>query len=257
MESLEAIERSTTVERKNDRDNRIDSFLELYEKIKALNSKQEKNFEPHQRSSLVIDNWHDKKNSSLVSTDGFINSSRKDDRELKVIERPIVIAYKDNKKDFDERKDYSQEMQKMIDVVKIRSSIERQENNNRKDDIIETIQKKKIDIIDGDKERKIERQQGYSILTNSSITLHKELDIGKDIVKERNMKEKKGDSLVNKERTNNSPSNNDSSKKSNSFKEEIDERLKSIERTMDYTWDNSLVELAKKIEILNSPIEIK
>ena len=259
MESLEAIERSTTVERKNDRDNRIDSFLELYEKIKALNSEQERNFEPHQRSSLVTNNWHDRKNSSLVSTDGFINSSRKDDRELKVIERPKVIAYKDNKKDFDERNDYSQEMQKMIDVVKIRSSIERQENNNRKDDIIETIQKKKIDIIDGDKERKIERQQGYSILTNSSITLHKELDIGKDIVKERNMimKEKEDDSLVNNERTNNSLRNNDSSKKSNSFKEEIDERLKSIEKTMDNTRDNSLVELAKKIEILNSPIEIK
>ena len=37
LESLEAIERTTTVERKNNRDNRIDSFLELYEKIKALN----------------------------------------------------------------------------------------------------------------------------------------------------------------------------------------------------------------------------
>ena len=44
-------------------------------------------------------------------------------------------------------------MQKMIDIVKIRSSIERQENNNRKDDIIETIQKKKIDVIDEDKEK--------------------------------------------------------------------------------------------------------
>ena len=106
--------------------------------------------------------------------------------------------------------------------------------------------------------KRIEREQGNSTLTNSGDgTLCKELDIGKDIVKERNMKEKKGDSLVNKERTNNSPSNNDSSKKSNSFKQEIDERLKSIERTVDYTWDNSLVELAKKIEILNSPIEIK
>ena len=81
-ESLEAIERSTTVERKNDRDNRIDSFLDLYEKIKALNSDQERNFEPHQRSSLVTDNWHDKKNSSLVSTDRFINiTCRKDDEK--------------------------------------------------------------------------------------------------------------------------------------------------------------------------------
>ena len=41
----------------------------------------------------------------------------------------------------------------MIDVVKIRSSIKRQENNNRKDDIMETILKKKIDIIDEDKEK--------------------------------------------------------------------------------------------------------
>ena len=53
--------------------------------------------------------------------------------------------------------------------MKVRSSIERQENNNRKDDIIETIQKNpsaiiqkkkrniideyKVDIINGDKEK--------------------------------------------------------------------------------------------------------
>ena len=69
----------------------------------------------------------------------------------------------------------------------------------------------------------------------------------------RKEKEKGNDDLikvVNKERR-------DNSKKNNSFKEEINERLKSIEKTMDYTRDNSLVELAKKIEILNSPIEIK
>ena len=72
------------------------------------------------------------------------------------------MQYKeDNKKDFDERKDYSQEVQEMIDVVKVKSSIERQEYNNRKEDIIETIeknpsaiiQKKKLEIIDGDEEK--------------------------------------------------------------------------------------------------------
>ena len=72
------------------------------------------------------------------------------------------MQYKeDNKKDSDERKDYSQEVQEMIDVVKVRSSIERQEYNNRKEDIIETIeknpsaiiQKKKLEIIDGDEEK--------------------------------------------------------------------------------------------------------
>ena len=64
-------------------------------------------------------------------------------------------------------------------------------------------------------------------------------------------------SIKEEERLVNKDEKDDSSKKSNSFKEKIDERLKSIERTMDYTQDNSLVELAKKIEILNSPIEIK
>ena len=79
LEFLEAFQRSTTIERKNDRDNRMDSFLDLHEKIKALNSEQERNFEPHQRSSLVTDNWHDRKNSSLVSTDKFINITCKKD----------------------------------------------------------------------------------------------------------------------------------------------------------------------------------
>ena len=101
---------------------------------------------------------------------------------------------------------------------------------------------------------KIERQQSNSTLANSKETLRKELDIEKerDIMK----KEKErynNDSLgkvVNKEEKDNS------SKKSNSLKEEIDERLKSIERTMIYTQNDSLAELAKRIKILNSPLDI-
>ena len=60
--------------------------------------------------------------------------------------------------------------------------------------------------------KRIEREQGNSTLTNSGDgTLCKELDIGKDIVKERNMirKENDNDSL---EKSNNSPRNDDSSK---------------------------------------------
>ena len=126
------------------------------------------------------------------------------------------------------------------------------------------IQKKKLNAIDGDKERRIERRQGNSTLTNSKETLHRELEIEKDIMK-KNKERYNNDSLekvVNKENDSlekvvNKEEKNDSSKKSNSIKEEIDERLKSIEGTMDYTRENSLVELAKKIEILNSPIEKK
>ena len=64
LESLENIDRFaiyTKVEKKSD------SFLDLYERLKALNSplKNEREFEPHHRSPLtktMIDNWH--KNNS-------------------------------------------------------------------------------------------------------------------------------------------------------------------------------------------------
>ena len=70
----------------------------------------------------IIDNWHNERNNVIENWN--INSSRKDDRELKATKRPITIAYKDNKKDFDERKDYNHVVQKMIEVEKVRSSIE-------------------------------------------------------------------------------------------------------------------------------------
>ena len=56
--------------------------------------------------------------------------------------------------------------------------------------------------------------------------------------------------LVNKGWINNSPKKNDN------LKEKFDERLKSIERSIIYTQNNSLAELTKKIEILNSPLDI-
>ena len=69
--------------------------------------------------------------------------------------------------------------------------------------------------------------------------------------------------MIRKENENDSLAKNDSLKKvvnkeekDNSLKEEIDERLKSIERSMTYTQDNGLAKLAKKIEILNSPLDI-
>ena len=55
-------------------------------------------------------------------------------------------------------------------------------------------------------------------------------------------KEKENDSLVNLVNI----EENDNSKKSNSLKEEIDRRLKSIERSMAYAQDNGLLELTKK-----------
>ena len=64
----------------------------------------------------------------------------------------------------------------MIEVKKERNSIE-------------IIQKKKLDIIDEDKDKGIERQQGNRTLTNSKETLRKILDIEKDRKRKRHDKE--------------------------------------------------------------------
>ena len=98
-------------------------FWTSQKKFKVLNLERE--FEPHHRSPLIkimTDNQHNKRNSVIENQ--YINSSRKYDRELKAIEKPIIIACKDNKKDFDKRKDYSYVVQKMIEVEKVRNSIE-------------------------------------------------------------------------------------------------------------------------------------
>ena len=84
-------------------------------------------------------NWH-------------INSSRKDDRELKTIPTEkkqnssieIMQCKEDKKKDFDERKDYIHVVKKMIEVEK--------ETIQKNPSAI--IQKKKLDIIDEDKKKK-------------------------------------------------------------------------------------------------------
>ena len=88
----------TRVERKSD------SFLDLFERLKALNSplEKEREFGLHHRSPLtkiMTDNWHNERNSAIKYW--HINNSRKDNRELKATEMPIAITYKDNKKYFE------------------------------------------------------------------------------------------------------------------------------------------------------------
>ena len=103
-------------------------------------------------------------------------------------------------------------------IMQERKDIERQKSN--KDSLIETSD-----------ERSMERQVNRILkLTNLKETLRKKLE------KERRMirKEKEDDSLVNKGWKNNS------FKKSDSLKVKIDERLKSIERSMIYTQYDSL-----------------
>ena len=199
----------------------------------------------------MTDNWHNEKNSVIENQ--HINSSRKGDRKLKATERPIAITYEDNKKDY-EKDNKNHELKDLF--------MENKDNSH-----VEIVQDK-LDIIDGDKEKgmirkgivkEIERQNDNTLKLANIETLCKKLHIKRDIEKERHMSRKEiekerynNDSLekvVNKEEKDNS------SKKTNSLKEENDERLKSIERSMTYTQDNGLAELAK-IEILNLPLDI-
>ena len=71
--------------------------MDLLEKMKALNSERE--FEPHRRSPLtktMTNNRHNERSS--VIENWHINSSRKNDRELKATKGPIAITYKTTRK---------------------------------------------------------------------------------------------------------------------------------------------------------------
>ncbi|XP_065617015.1 uncharacterized protein LOC136062170 [Quercus suber] len=122
LESLKNDERSTIftkVERKND------SFLDLYEKMKVLNSPLEngKEFEPHYRSSSksVIDNRYNRQKDNSTRTD--ISISMIDNS--KATDKAISIIYKDKEKD-ELKKETSQ-----IEIMHEESK--RQKTNNMKD----------------------------------------------------------------------------------------------------------------------------
>ena len=110
LESLEIIERPTIctkVERKND------SFLDLLDRMKALNSKRE--FEPHHRSPLaktMIDNW----NNRQKMTD--IKNSKKDNLIETSDERNDVKTLKTTLTESKEGGHIMQQKSGMIEVEK-------------------------------------------------------------------------------------------------------------------------------------------
>ena len=127
MESLENMDRSaiyTKVEKKND------SFLDLYERMKALNSplKKEIDFEPHQRSSFtktMTDNW-------------CINNSLKE-----IVDKNLQMLKATNRR-VDEEADPIKERvtrieDKIKDLTKERSTIE----NDRLKEMVEKQNNKK------------------------------------------------------------------------------------------------------------------
>ena len=126
LESLEADERSVIVERKND------SFLDLYERLKALNSplKNESEFEPHYRASstkTMIDSCYinnnlkeeiDKNLQTLKAIDIRV------DRKTNPIEESIT-RIEDKRKDLIKEKSTIESVRNIINEDKERDKIDR------------------------------------------------------------------------------------------------------------------------------------
>ena len=94
---MEATERSIIVEREKD------SFLDLYERLKALNSplKNEREFEPHHRSSstkTMTDCWYINTNSKEEIDKTLKATDRRVDEETGPI-KEIVTCIEDKRKD--------------------------------------------------------------------------------------------------------------------------------------------------------------
>ena len=175
----------------------------------------------------MIDNWRNRQKNNLVSIDMSINmtdikNSKEDSYSVQKKLGMIEVEKKSS----------------LIEIMQKEDDIERQKNNNKKDDLImerttcienkgknpnaiEIIQKKNLDIIEEDKEKgmirkgivkkmleKIERQNDIKI-----EAIRKKLDIKRDIERERRMSILV--ELVNKGWTNNSPKKNDSLKEKN------------------------------------------
>ena len=249
--------------------------------MKALNLERE--FEPQHRSPLtktMIDNQHNERNSVIEYW--HINNSRKNDREPKA----IAIIYKDNMKDLETLKSTDKKFEEKNDIGRqkrnkdslIETSDERSNSTLKLANLKEKLSKN-LDIEEEiEKERdKKEKYKGDSLVNKgwktsnnsskevvekqnnkeeaSSIQIIcKKLEIERDIKKEKELTKEEIDKeklklreIVNKGWENN---NNDN------LKEKIYERIKSIERSIIYIQNDSLAELTKKLEILNTPLDI-
>ena len=232
LESLEADERSVIVERKND------SFLDLYERLKALNSplKNESEFEPHYRAS----------STKTMIDSCYINNNLKEeiDKNLQTLK---AIDIRVDRKTNPIEESITRIEDKRKDLIKEKSTIESVRNIINKDKERDKIKKGMVkEILD-----KLERPN-----SEKKEVIHRKLDIKDEIEKvnkgrknKNNLKEKVNSNSVVKVKV-------EKDKKYESLKEKIDERLKLIERSIAKTQNNSLTKLTKKMEILNTPLEI-
>ena len=157
LESFENIDRFAKVEKEND------SFLDLYERIKALNSplKKEIDFEPHHRSSFtetMTDNWYinSAKNLQMLKT-----TDRTPDTEIspikekatRVKDRSTIESVRDIINEDKERG----KIRKGI-VKEMIENIERQnikENNSLKESLCQKLKDERTNTIVQDKTKEI------------------------------------------------------------------------------------------------------
>ena len=158
-----------------------------------------------------------------------------EDNEKRIIKKDIVRDFeRQNANTLKETLRKELNIERDIDQSKAKEMIERQNSEKlcRKLDTKEDVGK----VI-----RKDMLKPKENITLEES--LWRKLEVEEEIEQER----LKPREIVNKERKNN---NNDS------LKEKINERLKSIERSIIYTQNDSLAKLTKKMEILNIPLDI-
>ena len=185
-----------------------------------------------------------------------------EDNEKRIIKKDIVRDFeRQNANTLKETLCKELNIERDIDQDKAKEMIERQNSEKlcRKLDTKEDV-------------GKVIRKDMLKPKENNTLeeSLWRKLEVEEEIEQER----LKPREIVNKERKNN---NNDSLKEkensdsvvkakvvnngwkidnNDSLKEKINERLKSIERSIIYTQNDSLAELTKKIEIFNIPLDI-
>ena len=146
----------------------------------------------------------------------------------------------DSLKEMMEKHNNNKEVSSSVQIIckKIEKDLQKEkefflkQNRKRQKDIIET--KEEV----GKVKDMLKPKDNSTFKESLRRKLEVEEEIGKDEQKERE--------ILNKSRKN----------KNNNLKEEIEKRLKSIEKDIIYTQNNSLTELMKKIEVLNTPLEI-
>ena len=276
LKSLEATKRSFIVERKND------SFLDLYERLKALNSplKNERDFEPQYRSSstkTMTDSWYIN-NNSKEEIDKTLQTLKVTNRKVDEETGPIkerVTRIKDKRKDLIKERSTIESVRDIINEDKERGKIRKgivketlekfeRQNGDKKEVIRRKLDiKHEIDKVNNsnDSLKEMVEKQNNKEEASSVQIICKKLEIEIDLQEEKefslnkDIKRQKDEDVIRRrlkveigkdELKEREIVNKGGKNKNNKLKEEIEKRLKLIEESMVDTQNDSMTELIKK-----------